>query len=158
MAIALTSCSDSSGPTPGSFRAQVSGAHTAVLSGVALAEIAFGEHQDHSYTIRMHAESGDTVRTVAFHCRGEAAPAAGTYELSLSGEGCYARYNRVLVDEGGSAVILEQADATIGQLTVETSTGDQLPGTFSFSGPLVEGADEIGTVQVTGHFSATRLD
>jgi hypothetical protein len=106
----------------------------------------------------MHAESGDTVRTIAFRCPGQSAPAVGTYELSLSGEGCYGWYNRVLVDEGGRPTILEEADATSGQLTIESPGGDQLSGTFSFSGQLLEAGETIGTVQVSGSFSARQLD
>jgi hypothetical protein len=157
LAVGLAACSDSAASVePGSFRVRLSGVRTATLFGPAIAENSFAEDRpEHHYVIRMHA-FGETVQTIALLCRGSEPPRSGAHELSRTGEDCLARYTSVLVHEDMSVTLLDSASAVSGELAVEAPAGDQLGGTFSFSGPLVAGSDTLGTLRVGGSFSADR--
>jgi hypothetical protein len=109
---------------------------------------------DARFAIRMFAEQGDTVGVITILCPGQEPPAPGTYAVTASESDCPGTYSRVLFPPEGGAVILEQASASSGSLTISTSSGDQTAGTFSFSGILVVGSDSVGTVTASGEFSA----
>jgi hypothetical protein len=158
LALLAAACSDSSGPSPDSFRAQLRGARTATLSGAALTDHNFvQEYPDHHFVIRMHAEAGDTVQTIALRCRGDDPPAPGSHSLGSSAdEVCIATYSRIVVPPEGGATILGLAGAASGELNLESPENDQLPGVFAFSGLLVAEGDTVGTLQVSGSFSADR--
>ena len=150
-------CSDSTTPSPGTFRAQLTGARVANMSGSAIAERNFtGEHPDLHSVIRMHASSGDTIQTIAIRCLGDEPPAAGVHAIDLAGEDCVAMYTRVLTTSEGGAVLLESADAVEGTLTIETSEGAP-EGYFSFRGTLLADSESAGTVTASGSFSADLL-
>jgi hypothetical protein len=105
----------------------------------------------------MHAEAGDTVQTIALRCRGDDPPAPGSHSLGSSAdEDCIATYSRIVVPPEGGATILGLAGAASGELNLESPENDQLPGVFAFSGLLVAEGDTVGTLQVSGSFSADR--
>lgn len=140
------------------FRAQLAGARIANLSGSALAERNFAEDSPPGlhFVIRMHAPRGDTVHTIAIRCLGDDPPAAGAHIIDPAGEDCIAMYTRVLVNREGGAVLLERADAAEGTVTIETSQGAPA-GFFSFEGTLLENSDPVGTLTISGSFSADLL-
>jgi hypothetical protein len=140
------------------FRARLTGARVANLSGVALAERSFagdappGLH----FVIRMHALRGDTAQTLAIRCLGDDPPAAGAHTIDPADGDCIAMYVRILVTRGGGAVLLERADAAQGTVTIETSQGGPA-GFFSFQGTLLKDSDPVGTLTASGSFSAELL-
>jgi hypothetical protein len=156
-ALTLSGCSDSAAPTPSAFSAQLSGARAAPLGGVAIAEVSFvEEYPDHRFVIRMHASTGDTLHTIALRCRGDEPPEPGSHTLNPSGDDCLGTYSRLFQPIQGSVILLDGAEAASGQVTVGPPEADQVPGAFSFSGHLVQDGDTLGTVQVSGSFSAER--
>jgi hypothetical protein len=153
--IALNSCSDSAGPSPGTFRAQLTGARVASLSGSSNATRSFTqEFPDLQFAVGMYAPRGDTIQTVGIRCQGDQPPAPGVYTLTTSGQDCTAGYSRVLSSSQGGAVVLESAEAISGTLNVETSPPGQVAGTFSFRGTMLVDADSVGILQVSGSFNA----
>ena len=135
------------------FQAQLSGARTANLFGPALAERNFTEEfPDLHFVIRMPAQRGDTIQTIAIRCLGDQPPPPGSHAIDPTGEACVATYSRVHLTS--PAAVLESADAETGTLTIETPKAGQLTGAFTFRGSMmVEGAS-AGIVILSGHFSA----
>jgi hypothetical protein len=155
LGIALNSCSDSAGPSPGTFQAQLTGARVASLSGSSNAARSFTqEFPDLQFAIGMYAPRGDTIQTLGIRCRGDQPPALGVHTLDESGEDCIAGYSRVLSTSQGGTIVLESAEAISGTLTIETSQPSQMTGTFSFRGTMLVDADSVGILQVSGSFSA----
>jgi hypothetical protein len=110
---------------------------------------------DGRFAIRMFAEQGDTVGVITILCPGQEPPAPGMYAVTASESDCPGTYTRAVFPPEGGAIILEQASASSGSVTIiSTSSGDQTAGTFSFSGILVVGSDSVGTVTASGEFSA----
>jgi hypothetical protein len=158
LAIALGGCSDSAAPAAGMFRAQLSGARVATLSGASNAETIFSEESPGpQYAIRMFAERGDTVQALVLRCPGDQPPLPGDYPLDSSGEGCPGAYSRVVSNLEDGTIVLERAAASSGGLTIRESQPGQTAGVFEFRGILVVEADSVGTLQATGTFSADQL-
>jgi hypothetical protein len=149
----LGGCSDPPDLDPGTFRAQLSGARTASLSGASNAGIVFGEFPGSRYAIRMFDERGDTVRALVVHCAAEGPPAPATYEITAAGEECAGSYARLVSSLEQGTTVLERAEASSGRLTITESAGDQVVGTVALSGALVVGSDP-GTLHASGSFSA----
>jgi hypothetical protein len=155
LGIALNGCSDSEGPSPGIFQAQLTGARVAGLSGSSNAQRSFTlEFPDLQFAIGMYAPRGDTIQTIGIRCQGDQPPALGVHTLDLSGEDCIAGYSRILSPSQGGAIVLESAEAVSGTLTIETSPPDQTAGTFTFRGTMLVDADSVGILLVSGSFSA----
>jgi hypothetical protein len=155
LGIALNGCSDSEGPSPGMFQAQLTGARVASLSGSSNAARSFTqEFPDLQFAIGMYAPRGDTVQTLGIRCEGDQPPVLGVHTFDASEEDCIAGYSRVLSPSQGGVIVLESAEATSGTLTIETSQPGQLAGTFSFRGTMLVDADSVGILQVFGSFSA----
>lgn len=158
LAVALGACSDAAAPAAGMFRAQLSGARVATLSGASNAETIFSEESpEPQYAIRMFAERGDTVQALVLRCRGDQPPLPGQYPLGPSGERCAGTYSRVVSTLEGGTIVLEFAAASSGVLTIRESQSGQTAGTFGFRGILVVEADSVGTLEATGTFSADQL-
>jgi hypothetical protein len=137
------------------FRAQLTGARVAILSGSSNAAPSFTqEFPDLQFAIGMHALRGDTIQTLGIRCQGDQPPAPSVHTLDASGNDCIAGYSRVLSPSQGGAIVLESAAASSGTLTVETSQPGQLIGTFSFRGTMMVDADSVGILQVSGRFNA----
>jgi hypothetical protein len=158
LVVALNGCSDSAGPSPGSFRSKLTGARVASLAGFSNAQRSFTvEFPDLQFAIGMYAPRGDTIQTLGIRCRGEQSPAPGVYRIDPSGEQCIANYSRTLSTAQGGAIVLESAEATSGTLIIGRSAPDQTAGSFSFSGTLLIGGDSAGILQASGSFSADLL-
>ncbi len=156
--IALNGCSDSAGPSPGSFRAQLTGARAAILAGSSNAQRSFiVEFPDLQFAIGMYAPRGDTIQTLGIRCQGDQPPPPGVHQVDLSGEQCVAHYSRVLSTAEGGSIVLESAEAISGTLTIERSEPGQTAGSFSFLGTLVVGADSVGALRASGSFNADLL-
>ena len=155
-AVLLIGCSDVTAPAAGMFQAQLSGARVATMSGPSNAGTSFtADFPDTRFAIRMFATQGDTVRVITFLCPGEAPPAPGTYPVTQAASDCPGRYSRVVSTLAGGTVVLEQAAASFGSLTISPSGEGQTVGTFSITGLLVVGTDSVGTLDASGTFSAT---
>jgi hypothetical protein len=125
------------------------------MSGVSNAGAIYTvEFPEARFAIRMFAEQGDTVRVITILCPGPEPPAPGTYAVTTSEPDCPGTYSRVVFPPEGGTIILEQASASSGSVTISTSSGDQTVGTFTFSGILVVGSDSVGTVAASGEFNA----
>ena len=152
---ALSGCSDSAAPSPGMFRAQLSGARVATLSGPSNAGPTFAEDfPELQFTIRMFAPLGDTIQALSIRCRGDQPLPSGEYALDPSGATCIGRYSRVLSTVEGGTTLLEIMTASSGRLTIAPSEAGQTVGTFAFSGTLTADADSVGVLDVSGAFSA----
>jgi hypothetical protein len=140
-ALLLFGCSDGSeatAPAGGLFQARLSGARTAVLTGASNAGSVFTEDAPGPrFAIRMYAEQEDTVRAIVIDCPGQERPAPGTYPVSAATDHCRGSYARVVSTLGTGAIVLEQAAASSGSVTITASSDGQLGGTFSFTGMLV---------------------
>ncbi len=65
-AIVMLGCSDATGPAPGTFQAQLSGAFSLGLSGPSNAGVIYTEELPYTqFAIRMYAGHGDTTRAIA---------------------------------------------------------------------------------------------
>jgi hypothetical protein len=158
LAVALGGCSDAASPQPGTFRAQLSGARAATLSGPSNAGTAFTEElPELQFAIRMFDERGDTVQALVLRCRGDQPPLPGEYPLNSSGEPCAGTYARGVSTPEGAIIELELAAASSGLLTIGQSQPGQIAGAFRFRGVLVVEADSVGTLEATGTFSADQL-
>jgi hypothetical protein len=154
-AILLIGCSDATAPAPGTFRARLNGARVVALSGVSNAGPFFSvQYPDARLAIRMFATDGDTVRAIVIHCPGQDVPSPGTYAVSPSESDCGGSYSRVVSTQETGIIVLEQASASSGSVTINSSDGSQAAGTFSFQGTLVVGSDTDGTLTASGAFSA----
>ena len=158
LAVALGGCSDTASPEPGTFRAQLSGARVATLSGASNAERAFSEpFPELQYAIRMFDERGDTVRALVLRCLGDQPPLPGEYPLGTSGQPCAGTYARGVQTPEGGIMELEFAAASSGLLTIGQSQSGQIGGTFRFRGVLVVETDSVGTLEASGTFNADQL-
>ena len=156
--VALGGCSDSAAPAPGMFRAQLSGARVATLSGASNAEAIFsGESTEPQYAIRMFAERGDTVQALVLRCQGDQPPLPSEYPVDSSGEPCAGTYARVVSNLEDGVIELERAAASSGVVTIRESQPGQTAGAFQFRGILIVEADSVGTLGATGTFSADQL-
>jgi len=157
LAILSTGCGDSAAPAASSFTARIGGARTLTLSGASNAgPIATEERPELQFSIRMFDERADTVRAISIFCPGEQPPAPGQHPIGVETDVCAARYVWTVTAEpsiGGFAVI-ESAEASSGRVTISGVSGDQVEGSFSFTGALRAGADSIGTITASGSFSA----
>ena len=152
----LMACSDGGSPDLaefGSFSATLGGVRAGQLAGPANAGLASTELGE-QYAIRMFATHGDKVSFVTLICPGGSPIAVGTFRLG-PGETCEGRYG---VAESQGFAIIELAIADRGSMTVSLSSQDEIDGSFSFQGPLVENADTVGTVSARGGFRAVRID
>jgi len=137
------------------FQAQLTGARGASLSGVSNAQRSFTvEFPDLQFGIGMYSTQGDTLETIGIRCQGDQPPALGVHSLDASAEDCIANYSRVLSPSQDVEIMLASAQALSGTLTVEPGQPGQTAGTFSYSGPMLVGADTVGVLQVSGIFSA----
>ncbi len=151
----IIGCSDVTAPAPGMFRAQLSGARVAAMSGPSNAGPIFSEQfPDPQFAIRMFAPQGDTIRVIAIHCPGQEPPARGRYAVNVSESDCLGSYSRVVSTLEGGATVLEQASASSGTVTISSSSEGQTVGTFNFTGILVLGSDSAGSMAASGAFSA----
>jgi hypothetical protein len=156
--VLLSSCSDSAEPSPGTFRAQLTGARVATLSGSSNADrVSADPYPDLQFAIRMFAEQGNMTQVLVIRCRGDQPPAEGDYTLDPSGEECIGRYSSVLSTPGGGAIVVDSAAASSGTMTIGPSQPGQTAGSFSFSGTLIAGPDTLGTLGASGTFSADLL-
>jgi hypothetical protein len=151
----LISCSDTTAPAAGTFRARLNGGRVADLSGESNAGPFFSvEYPSARFAMRMFDTRGDEVRAIVIHCPGEDPPAPGTYAVSESESDCAGSYSRVVATLETGTTVLEQATASSGGLTISTSAEGQAAGTFNFQGILVTGSDSGATLSVSGIFSA----
>ena len=156
--VVLSGCSDSVAPSPGMFRAQLTGARVATLSGPANAGPIFAEEfPELQFTIRMYAPRGDTIQAIVMRCRGDQPPASGDHALDSSGADCIGSYSRIVLTQEGGMILLESAAASSGSLTVRPSQEGQTAGTFTFTGILIVDSDSVGILKVSGEFSAELL-
>ncbi len=154
----MVGCSDATAPAPGTFRARLTGARLASLSGTSNASAITTEAlPGWVFAIRMFDGQGDTLRSISIQCPGQEPPAPGTYAIdtvvNFSEPDCLGGYGRLISTLEGTT-ILELASASSGRVTINASSTDQLEGTFNFSGMLVVGLDSVGTVAASGTFSA----
>jgi hypothetical protein len=152
-------CSDAAtSPADGSFRAQLGGARMLSLSGSSIARSFFVEEfPTERFGISMFSPQGDTLRTIGIHCPGHEVPAPGTYTVDASGSQCMGGYSRIASTSQAGTVVLAQARASSGRVTFTAAGAGQAVGTFELSGVLVEGTDSVGTLGVSGAFSADLL-
>jgi hypothetical protein len=151
----LSACSGSTAPSPGTFRAQLTGARVASWSGPSNAGVASSvEFPDQQFAIRMFAPRGDTIQTLGIRCPGEQPPGSGAHTLNPTGADCVGSYSRIVSTLEGGTFVLEIMAASSGNLTIGPSPEGQTTGTFDFSGPLIVGSDSVGTLEVSGAFSA----
>ena len=156
-AVLSAGCGDSSGPTASSFAGRLTGARILTLSGTSNGGTIFTEdHPDAQFAMRMFDERGDTVFALVILCPGGQPPAPGPHAIAPGIEDCNAIYSRSVVAAPslGGLVVLESAEASTGRVTIGDRSGDQVPGTFSFTGPLLAGTDSVGTISASGSFSA----
>jgi hypothetical protein len=157
-AVLLSGCSESAEPSPGMFRAQLEGVRVATLSGSSNAAPIFTEEfPEPRFTIRMFASQGDTVRAIVIGCPGEQSPPSGTYAVDPSGSSCVGSYSRSISTPEVGAIVLERMTASSGSVRISESGAGQTSGTFDFSGILVVGSDSLGTLDISGLFSALVL-
>jgi hypothetical protein len=140
------------------FRAQLSGARVATLSGASNAGPIFSEESPEAqFAIRMFANRGDTIQALVLRCRGDQPPLPGDYPLGPSGDSCAGSYSRIVSTLEGGLIELERAAASSGVVTIGQSQPGQTAGTFRFRGVLIVEADSVGTLEATGTFSADQL-
>ncbi|MGH7578551.1 MAG: hypothetical protein ACREM9_00140 [Gemmatimonadales bacterium] len=156
VAILLSGCSESAGPSPGTFSARLTGARMASVAGFSNASSVFAE-PGQQFTIRMFAPRGDTVRAIVIACPGDRPPGPGVHALDVSDAACTGRYSRVISSLEGGTRILEEAVASSGSVTIEVSEAEQTVGEFTFSGVLVVDTDSVGTLHVAGSFNSDVL-
>lgn len=153
-------CSDATTPpADGSFRARLGGARVLALSGPSNARSFFAEEfpTEERFGISMFSPQGDTLRTIGIQCPGHEVPAPGTYTVDPSGSKCMGGYSRFVSTSQAGTTVLEQASASSGRVTFTAAGAGQVAGTFELSGVLVEGTDSVGTLGVSGAFSAELL-
>ncbi|NUO62742.1 MAG: hypothetical protein HOQ11_14900 [Gemmatimonadaceae bacterium] len=152
-ALALTSlallagCGD--GPTPpkpqpavGSFTATVSGAASRSLDGQAGFLVT-----TNLFTIALNSSAGSGSIQLS---RLSGVPAAGTYSLDAN-----AAQNSGAFAAIYSAGAQENYVSTSGSLTITSSSGDRVRGSFDFTG--TGGTSGTASVRITGTFDAPRL-
>jgi hypothetical protein len=128
------------------------------LSGPSYARPFFAEQfPTERFGLSMPAARGDTLLAVGIHCPGHEVPAPGTYTVDASGAQCMGGYSRISSTSQAGTTVLEQASASSGRVTFAAASAGQVVGTFEFSGVLVEGTDSVGTLGVSGAFSAELL-
>jgi hypothetical protein len=156
LGVVVVGCSDATSPPPNAFQAQLTGARTGGVSGVAIAERSFTEQfPDLHFVIRMPASRGDTLATIGIRCLGDQPPVPGSHTIDLAGQECVATYSRVLLSS--QPVVIERADAAMGTLAIDPATPAQTAGTFTFSGTMLVDGDSVGVVRVSGRFSAALM-
>ncbi len=155
LGIAVNGCSDSAAPAPGMFRAQLTGARVATLSGPSTGERNFTEEfPELHFVIRMQAPRGDTIQALMIRCRGDQSPAPGTHTIDLSGEDCVASYSRAVLMSQPGTIVRERMEAASGTLTIENPAAGQAAGTFAVEGTLRFDSDSVGILGASGRFSA----
>lgn len=155
--LAATGCSDSTGPTSGTFQAQLSTPSVVTISGSSNASAVFiEEFPGPRFTIRMLAPQGEITRAFVIHCPGQDPPAPGGYAISIDGAelSCVANYSRVISNTEGGVTILEQVLASSGQVTISQSGSTHVAGSFRFTGSWVVGSESSGTASASGRFNA----
>jgi hypothetical protein len=152
-------CSDATTPpAAGSFRARLGGARVLALSGSSNARSFFTEEfPTERFGISMFSPQGDTLRTIGIHCPGHDVPAPGRYNVDASGTQCMGGYSRIVSTIQDGTTVLVRARASSGRVTFTAADAGQVAGTFGLSGVLVEGTDSVGTLDVSGAFSAELL-
>ena len=153
-----SACSDGTGPSAGTFRAQLRGAHVAALSGTSNARaFATEESPDPRFTISMFAPQGDTIRLLSVGCPGEQPPEPGTYDIGESESDCHGSYVRLLSTLEDGTIIFERLSVSSGAVRISAVEQGQTAGTFDFSGTLVVGESPAGVMGASGSFSATTV-
>jgi hypothetical protein len=146
---------DRASPSPGTFRAQLSGALSLGLSGSSNAGVIYTEELPYTqFAIRMYAGQGDTIRAIALTCPGQGPPAPGRYLVRASETDCRGNYSRIVSSLENGSLVPERVTASSGSLIISTSTEGEMTGTFNFVGILVLGSDSVDTVAASGSFSA----
>ena len=154
----LFACSDGTGPPSGTFRAQLSGAHVATLSGPSNARaFATEESPDPRFAINMFAPQGDTIRSLSVDCPGQEPPAPGTYSVGESESDCHGSYGRLLSTLENGTIIFERLSASSGVVRISAVEQGLTTGTFRFSGTLIVGESPAGVMGASGSFSATTV-
>jgi hypothetical protein len=157
-AIFLFACSDGTGPSSGTFRAQLSGALATALSGPSNARaITTEDSPDPRFTISMFAPQGDTIRSLSIGCPGQEPPEPGAYSVGESGSDCHGSYVRLLSTLNGGTIIFESLSASSGVVRITTVEQGLTAETFNFSGTLVVGESSAGVMGASGSFSATTV-
>ena len=154
----LFACSDGTGPSPGTFRAQLSGAHVAALSGPSNARaFATEESPDPRFVINMFAPQGDTIRFLSVGCPGQEPPEPGTYSVGESASACHGSYVRLLSTLENGTIIFERLSASSGVVRISAVEQGLTTGSFDFSATLVVGESPAGVMGASGSFSATTV-
>jgi hypothetical protein len=154
----LFACSDGTGPSSGTFRAQLSGALVAALSGPSNARaFTTEESADPRFAISMFAPQGDTIRSLSVDCPGQEPPEPGTYSVGESESACHGSYVRLLSTLENGTIIFERLSASSGVVRISAVEQGLTTGTFQFSGTLVVGESPAGTMGASGSFSATTV-
>jgi hypothetical protein len=154
----LFACSDGTGPSSGTFLAQLRGAHVATLSGPSNAR-AFSteESPDPRFVINMFAPQGDTIRFLSVGCPGQEPPEPGTYSVGESDSVCHGSYVRLFSTPENGTIILERLSASSGLVRISAVEQGLTSGAFDFSGTLVVGESPAGVMGASGSFSATTV-
>jgi len=154
----LFACSDGTGPSSGTFRAQLRGAHVAALFGPSNARaFATEESPDPRFVINMFAPQGDTIRFLSVGCPGQEPPEPGTYSVAESESACHGSYVRLLSTLENGTIIFERLSASSGVVRISAVEQGLTAGTFDFSGTLVVGETPAGVMGASGSFNATTV-
>lgn len=154
----LFACSDATGPSSGTFRAQLSGALVAALSGPSNASaFATEESPAPRFSVAMFAPQGDTIRVLTIDCPGQDPPEPGTHAVGEAESDCHGHYTRLLSTSENGTTIFETLSASSGVVRITTVEPGLTTGTFNFSGTLVVGESPGGVMGASGSFSATTI-
>ena len=153
---ACAACSDGSGPAlePDTFSVTLGGARDEALSGAPNAGVIFTEAAGAFFAVRMIDQDGPVLHVLVVQCPGTTPPAPATYPLAPGAE-CQAGYSRFGPGSSPGSTEDEHADVRDGTLTITRTTGDELTGSFRFSGSLLQGDAVTGALTARGSFRAT---
>jgi hypothetical protein len=156
LVVVSAACSDDSGPAlePDTFSVTLGGARVGSLSGAPNAGVIFTEASGALFAVRMIEQQGPVLHVVVVECAGSAPPAPARYPLAPGAE-CQAGYSRFGPGASPGSTEDEEADVTEGALTITRAAGDELEGSFHFSGSLLNGDTVIGPLTASGAFRAT---
>ena len=156
---AIAACDgEPTGSIDADFSATVRGARTLNLSGDAWATRVYAEIYPtgrHSIVLSSTVQDG-RGRPIILDCPEDVILQVRTHTLGTDIAGCRAFYRLVETDPVEGPVAIEEAVSTTGTIKISRVTATQISGTFQFSGPLEAGDQNLGTVNVSGDFTAER--
>jgi hypothetical protein len=150
--LVATGCTGTDPDEAGTFTAHLTGAAPLTLTGPSNAGVVYTEDSpDGQFTIRMFKAEQGITRVIIIACPGQVPPLVGTHSLAPEDADCSGRYTRFSLD---SLAILEEALSTGGSVQLHRSDEAGAVGTFSFSGVLERGTENVGAMQASGSFNA----